>query len=111
MERYIDAVALKERMLNYYDCVNDTTCKGNYRGETLMDYEVADMIEDCIDNAPTADVVAVVRCGECKRWKADGGYGLDLDGTKRLYGVCAITNMAYKENHFCNFGAKRNEEK
>lgn len=30
-----------------------------YKGDTLMDYEVVDMIEDCIDNAPTADVVEV----------------------------------------------------
>ena len=56
MARYIDADALKDRMLNYYDCVNEVTSKCNYRGDTLMDYEVADMIEDCIDNAPTADV-------------------------------------------------------
>lgn len=57
MARYINADALKSRMLNYYDCVNENTGKENYRGETLMAYEVADMIEDCIDNAPTADVV------------------------------------------------------
>ena len=56
MARYIDADALKSRMLNYYDCVNENSGKSNYRGETLMNYEVADMIEDCIENAPTADV-------------------------------------------------------
>ena len=56
MSRYIDADALKSRMLNYYDCVSESTDKSNYRGETLMNYEVAAMIEDCIDNAPTADV-------------------------------------------------------
>lgn len=59
MARYIDADALKERMLNYYECVNPNTSKENYKGETLMNYEVADMIEDCIDNAPTADVAEV----------------------------------------------------
>ena len=69
-----------------------------------------DDAESAIMNIPAADVVEVVRCRDCKRWKADGGYGLDLDGTKRLYGVCAITNMAIKENSFCNFGAKRSEE-
>lgn len=57
MARYGDLDALKNRMFNYYECVNETTGKSNYRGETLMNYEVADMIEDCIDNAPTADVV------------------------------------------------------
>jgi hypothetical protein len=57
MARYIDADKLKNRMFNYYECVNENTGKDNYRGETLMNYEVADMIEDCIDNAPTEDVV------------------------------------------------------
>lgn len=59
MARYIDADKLKERMLNYYECVNSNTSKEAYKGETLMNYEVADMIEDCIDNAPTAEVAEV----------------------------------------------------
>ena len=59
MPKYIDADALKDKMFNYYDCVNLNTRKGNYKGETLMNYEVADMIEDCIDNAPIADVQEV----------------------------------------------------
>lgn len=47
MAKYIDADALKDKMFNYYDCINLNTRKGNYKGETLMNYEVADMIEDC----------------------------------------------------------------
>jgi hypothetical protein len=57
MARYIDADALRKQMFSYYGCINENTAKENYRGVTLMDYEVADLIEDCIDNAPTADVV------------------------------------------------------
>lgn len=72
--------------------------------------EVFLSVAKMVETLPAADVVTVVRCGECKRWKADGGYGLDLDGTKRLYGKCAITNMSIKENCFCNFGAKKNAE-
>ena len=56
MPRYIDAEKLKQRMFSYYSCVNEHTSKSNYTGETLMNYEVADMIEDCIDNAPDTDV-------------------------------------------------------
>lgn len=55
MARYIDADALKRRMLSYYE--NENTCKSSYNGETLMNYEVADMIEDCIDNAPDVDIM------------------------------------------------------
>lgn len=65
------------------------------------------VIREEIENAPAADVVEVVRCKNCKRWKPDGGYGLDLDGNKQLYGKCALTTMSYKENNFCSFGAKR----
>ena len=59
MPRYIDADTLKDKMFNYYDCVNLNGGKNNYKGETLMSYEVVDMIENCIDNAPTADVQEV----------------------------------------------------
>lgn len=59
MPKYIDADALKDKMFNYYDCVNLNTRKCNYKGETLMNYEVTDMIEDCIDNEPAADVQEV----------------------------------------------------
>lgn len=63
--RPIDANTLKKSMFSYYGCVNEHTSKSTYNGETLMDYEVADLIEDCIDNAPTVDAVPVVH----GRWK------------------------------------------
>ena len=58
-KRLIDANALMKRFYNYYDCVNEFTSKNGYRGDTLMDYEVADMIYNCIDNSPTVDAVSV----------------------------------------------------
>lgn len=75
MSRYIDADALKDKMFNYYDCIIANTGKSNYTGETLMSYEVVDMIEDCIDNAPTADVQEVLRCKDCKFYKVFSGIG------------------------------------
>ena len=105
-KRLIDANALRERMFSYYGCVNKYSSKENYRGETLMNYEVADMIEDCIDNAPTVDAVEVVHgrwetvssmlvylcCSQCKdvhiweTWLGDGKWnycpncGAKMDG-------------------------------
>lgn len=64
-KRLIDANELKSRMFSYYGCVNEHTSKSTYTGETLMDYEVAGLIEDCIDGANTVDAEEVVRCGEC----------------------------------------------
>ena len=73
MSRYIDADALKDKMFNYYDCVNLNTRKGNYKGETLMNYEVADMIEDCIDNAPIVDVQEIKHA----KWEMVGNYKVE----------------------------------
>lgn len=73
MTRYIDADALKDKMFNYYDCINLNTGKGNYKGETLMNYEVADMIEDCIDNAPIVDVQEIKHA----KWETVGNYKVE----------------------------------
>lgn len=54
-QRLIDANEVQKRLLSYYSFVNENTNKSNYTGETLMSYEVADMIEDCIADTPTAD--------------------------------------------------------
>ena len=104
MARYIDADALikdiESRRLVFKDTITVA--------EALLSQGNA--IRKAINEAPTYDVVEVVRCRDCKRWKADGGYGIDLDGTKRLYGKCAITGMAIKENCFCCFGARKDTE-
>ena len=73
MSKYIDADALKDKMFNYYDCVNLNTRKDNYNGETLMNYEVADMIEDCIDNAPIVDVQEIKHA----KWEMVGNYKVE----------------------------------
>jgi NADH pyrophosphatase NudC (nudix superfamily) len=83
-KKYIDADALKEKMFNYYDCVNLDTGKGNYKGETLMNYEVADMIEDCIDNTPTADVQEVKH----GKWLADR-FGMER-------AICSVCRAVYE---------------
>ena len=73
MSKYIDADALKDKMFNYYDCVNLNTRKDNYNGETLMNYEVADMIENCIDNAPIVDVQEIKHA----KWETVGNYKVE----------------------------------
>lgn len=106
MAKYIDADALKDKMFNYYDCVNLNTRKGNYKGETLMNYEVADMIEDCIDNAPTADVEEV-RHG---KWIYCGHH--EMMGYVFKCSVCERWMFAHSPNHvvgaypYCHCGAK-----
>jgi hypothetical protein len=94
MARYIDGDKLKERMLKYYECLKERVKGRPYKGDTLMDYEVVDMIEDCIDSVPTADV-AEVRHG---RWE-------DRDG-KTWCSLCQASNKQYKPPYCPHCGAK-----
>ena len=100
MSRYIDADALikdiESRRLVFTNTITVA--------EAMLSQGNA--IRKAIEEAPTADVVEVVRCKDCRRWTPDGGYGLDLDGTKRLYGECSLVKIAVKENHFCYFGSR-----
>lgn len=66
---------------------------------------------DAIRRMPEVDAVEVVRCVNCKRWRPDGTWGLDLDNNKRRYGTCVVTHMWTAENHFCGYGAKMDGEK
>lgn len=89
-----DLDAAKSLLLNYYPCVNENTHKSNYMGDTLMSYEVADMIEDCIENTPTIDAVPVVRCWEC----------IYRDGTP---GQPNILCGQMHDDDFCSYGQRK----
>lgn len=54
-QRPIDANGVKESLLSFYPFVKEMTKTTHDNGEVLTAYEVADMIEDCVDNAPTID--------------------------------------------------------
>ena len=103
MRRLIDANALRKQMFSYYGCVNENSSKEYYRGETLMNYEVADMIEDCIENAPTVDAVEVVRCKDCNYF---GGHGMCYCHAADEHG----TPIFVREDDFCSYGERREGE-
>lgn len=70
----------------------------------------AAQILECILAAPTIDPVHQAGgcyCKECRRWKPDGSFGMDLDGVKRPYGACEITHCFHKDDHFCGYGRLR----
>ena len=50
-----DLDAVRKRLFSYYSCINENTHKSNYLGDTLMSYEVAEMIEDCLEETPTIE--------------------------------------------------------
>ena len=98
--RLIDADALRKSMFSYYPCVNEHSVKHNYSGDTLMDYEVADLIDDCIDNATTIDAVPVVRCRDCKH----------CEFKEFKNAVCWRRNNLVATEDFCSYGEKREGE-
>lgn len=44
------AERLRNKLFNYYDGLTEHTSKSNHNGDSLMFYEVADMIKDCIES-------------------------------------------------------------
>lgn len=101
-----DLDAAKSLLLNYYPCINEDTNKSNYMGDTLMSYEVADMIEDCIENTPTVDAVPVVRCRECKHFNLiTHECENELLSTDHEGG--ASYSLNFYDDDFCSYGELR----
>ena len=76
--RYIDADKLKDDLINnrcFYPSI----------------------VESAIRNTPTADVVEVVRCRDCKHFTYDNGGCCGLG-----VGLCFAD-----ENQFCSYGERR----
>ena len=72
MAEYIEREALMKNFCGYdlKKCVkygNESAEQQHDSYSTMMMYEIADEIED----APTADVVSVIRCKECKQGEVD----------------------------------------
>lgn len=59
--------------------------------------KVLDALE-IIDTAPSADVVEVVRCGQCKHWKINPN---NLYGGQCRFSECASID------HFCSRGERK----
>ena len=85
MSRYIDADELLNRM------PDDLPYKASVK-RVLM-------------QAPTADVVEVVRCKDCKH--------LEVINSREVYAKCRMTDLEFKpfdidtRKHFCSYGERR----
>lgn len=73
------------------------------RRGVLEDWEF-DMIVNCLDSAPTVDVVSVVRCKDCKHW----GDHVPFAGKKLGFNWCdKFCNSIAVESDFCSYGELR----
>lgn len=79
MARYIDADVLLNKVEQYF------------AGLPIVVHH--DMVE-FIENAPTAGVVEVVRCKDCK-WRDES--------------TCLIHGAIWKDNDFCSMGERRED--
>ena len=116
MARLIDADVLRKHMFSYYACVDENSSKEYYRGETLMSYEVADLIEDCIDYAPTVDAVEVVRCKDCKHRGSETYCPMcfeewyEIDEGDGYYDSDITTHDRTIDEGFCDRGERKENE-
>ena len=96
MARYIDADKFAER-IRLSPAFKNTGFEGD-----LLQRVVLDLLE----NAPTADVVEVVRCEKCiHKFDIDGRCMCSLNATEsfgKWYGLVATRN-----EHFCGYGERR----
>lgn len=91
MAIYIDA--------NHLYCRFKT--EANPYGKPTIDYKSGVKVLDMIENQPTADVVEVVRCKDCKHYVAE----------YCTRDIKSRTNMFYMaENDFCSYGERSSNE-
>ena len=97
MSRYIDAENISKQIADFKRVINSPN------SDYLTGYLCAlSVTEGMIAGTPTADVVEVVRCKDCKYWESGYGYcqkaGLDCYGNSDFY-----------KNSFCSRGKRREE--
>lgn len=90
MKKYIDAQKLKDAM--------------NIKDDTNGRFDIMTALQ-CVDNAPTADVVEVVRCKNCKyAIEGDAVFGI-TDYYCRKHGIHCLS-----ATDFCSYGEKDEDE-
>jgi hypothetical protein len=88
MARYIDADKFAER-IELSPAFKNMAFEGDLLQRVVL---------DLLDNAPTADVVEVVRCKDCEHWI----YWAD---EKRC--SCDLHHIYTNRNDFCSYGERR----
>ena len=68
--------------------------KAMARGIGIPYTDFIDVAERCMDDIPTADVVEVVRCKDCKHWQ-DGGFS----------SYCICDGFTHSDD-FCSYGER-----
>lgn len=114
MSRYIDADALLDTVFEVH-CKECESRKGIKNGKLKVIYEVGEApckscgvndMREYLEDAPTADVVEVVRCKDCK-WQDKGKNECES------WNMCrhnVIEYFAIYDEHFCEWGERREDD-
>ncbi len=73
-------------------------------GHAIPQDDAMDVV-DMMESIPTADVVPVVRCKDCRHFKTDSYY---CQKTKQ--GYCELDNNVKQKQGYCSYGERRCEE-
>lgn len=82
--------------------INATLLKAEFTGNFTDTYSPP-LIKTIIDGQPTADVVEVTRCKDCKFYEPYGKPCEDFDGR------CFARECETDEYDFCNYGVMRKD--
>jgi hypothetical protein len=93
MSRYIDADKFEAR-INASPAFQNMGQDGFFLREIVL---------QILDGQPTADVVAVVRCKDCKHWG-----GVTYGQMCRKYSG-SETKVCTEKDHYCSYGERREE--
>lgn len=99
MDEYIE----REKALNDFDEWIDTT--GALPKGTSYYYEC----RACIEDVPSADVVEVVRCRDCKYYK-NGKHFTDIKFCQRLPYYAEKGGLNTADNDYCSYGERKEGE-
>ena len=100
MSRYIDADKLKEK-LDSFILMDETPMNYNCGYDDCLT-----AVQDTLADIPTADVVEVVRCKDCKYFEVY--YPIkekDKEPIKAHY--CKLYNSDRKQIDFCSYGERK----
>ena len=100
MSRYIDC----EKCIHYQICCGYTSKEAIAESNRAMNNGESLL---CFMYAPTADVVEVCRCKDCKH--------LEIINSREIYAKCKATGLEFKpfdidtREHYCSYGERREE--
>ena len=99
MPRYIDADTLNEKM--YHEAFEEDSDMQKWDDGCWIRYK---MFENAIASVPTADVVEVVRCKDCKWYDMTDPCGTLTPNAHRCK---RVTRLWMEEDGFCDKGERR----